>query len=163
MEFKKLMTAVALFGALSFGATAVSANTGALTNLKATSGLAVTQGCVACHVGATATTAPNTSRNSFGTAFKATSPKPNYTFTTANWDALKVLNSDSDANGTNLAELTAETNPGIDQSATTTTTTTTTTSSSGGGGGCIASAATTPLMMVLAMLTLGFFVRRKKD
>lgn len=34
---------------------------------------------------------------------------------------------------------------------------------SSSSGGCVTSAATTPLMMVLAMLTLGFFVRRKKD
>jgi len=33
----------------------------------------------------------------------------------------------------------------------------------GSSGGCVTSAATTPLMMILAMLTLGFFVRRKKD
>jgi len=34
---------------------------------------------------------------------------------------------------------------------------------SSSGGGCVTSSATTPLMMVLAMLSLGFFVRRKKD
>ena len=42
------------------------------------------------------------------------------------------------------------------------TTTTTTSSSSSSSGGCITSAVATPLMMVLAMLSLGFFVRRKK-
>ena len=36
-------------------------------------------------------------------------------------------------------------------------------SSSGGGGGCLTASVSTPLMMVFAMLTLGFFVRRKKD
>ena len=36
-------------------------------------------------------------------------------------------------------------------------------SSSSSSGGCVASSVTTPLMMVLAMLSLGFFVRRKKD
>ncbi len=39
---------------------------------------------------------------------------------------------------------------------------TTTTTSSSSGGGCVTSSVTTPLMMVLAMLSLGFFVRRKK-
>jgi len=159
MKLKKTITIITALGTLSFGGMTASANTPAVGTLGTTSGLSITQGCTTCHTGATTSALGSSGsvRNAFGTAFKVTSNKTNnYAITTAQWDALKVLDSDGDG-ADNLKELTDGTNPGVSSSATTATT-----SSGGSSGGCVTSTVTTPLMMVLGMLTLGFFVRRKK-
>jgi len=141
MKFKQLMTAVALLGAMSFGASSASANTGAAAAFDAH--YVKNSSCTLCHTGLPGT------RLALGNAWLANGGTKNAGPTTqAQWDALDV-NADIVAGGYVVDP--AWTLP------------TTTTTSSGGGGGCITDAATTPLMMVLAMLTLGFFVRRKKD
>jgi len=160
MKLKKTITAIAALGAISFGGMTASANTPAVGTLGTTSGLSITQGCTTCHTGASTTAlgSSGSARNAFGTAFKATSNKTNnYAITTAQWDALKVLDSDGDG-ATNLKEITDGTNPGVDPNASSGNT-----SSGSSGGGCMTAELTTPLMMVLGMLTLGFFVRRKKS
>ena len=139
MEFKKLMTVVALFGAMSFGASTASANTGAAADFDAH--YTVASGCTDCHTGTPGAITP------LGSAWKAAGGSKNAGPTgAAGWAALDAV-----------YEATygpVKTTP--------TTTTPAATTDSGGGGGCVTSVAT-PLTIVLAMLTLGFFVRRKKD
>jgi len=147
MEFKKIMTVAAMIGAISFGATTASAQQGALTAAIGQYGT-VPQGCVACHSDG------NGQKNTVTAAWlafggtKSTGP--------TNWAGFDAADSDNDgiANG---AEFMAGT------TAYTTVSTTPSTGGDSGGGGCVTSSVTTPLTMVLAMLTLGFFVRRKKD
>ena len=154
MEYKKLMSAAALMAAMSFGSTTASAETLALTNLtNMMSPTPLQTSCATCHTSST-----TGALNLFGDAWKAKGGgKPLYTLSTINSDALGLEDSDSD--GTiNDDELNAGTNPGVAAAGTTTTT-----AASSSGGGCVTGSVTTPLTMVLAMLTLGFFVRRKKD
>ena len=142
MEFKKLMSAAALIGAMSFGASTASADTGAAAAFDAH--YVNNSTCVSCHLGT-----PGTLTN-LGLDWKAAGGTKKAGPGAAGWATLDATYADSFG--------------GVDTTAATTTTpTTTTTSSDSGGGGCVASSATTPLMMVLAMLTLGFFVRRKKS
>ena len=138
---KKIITAAAIAGALTMGATTASALQAAADAFNAHYTVQDTT-CTTCHAGAAA---PKT-HTAFGNDWLANGgTKSTGPATAAGWDALdaKYLNTYGPVKSTWTAP-----------------TTTTTTSDS--GGGCVTSAATTPLMMVLAMLTLGFFVRRKK-
>ena len=158
---KKIILSAAIAGTLTMGATTASAqyayvakvNTALGGSLNAADG----SGCLACH-GGTNNSTGDKGVTPFATLWKNTVGSPAAaTLTTAMTDALRLADSDGDGTD-NATEAAAGTN--FWGSTTTTTTTTTTTSDS--GGGCVTSAATTPLMMVLAMLSLGFFVRRKK-
>ena len=158
---KKIILSAAMLGALSLSANIASATPTALNNFNTNYTTSVTS-CALCHT--TADGNANSALNAFGSDFKAAGGgKPNYA---PNFTALDAMDSDGDGT-TNGAEIAAGTAPGgngtlASPTSTATTTTTTPSSSGGGGGGCIASSVTTPLMMVLAMLSLGFFVRRKK-
>jgi len=142
MKFKQLMSAVAFVGAISFGATSASATQDAYDiNLKAVYPN-TTVSCFICHTGTPGSMRP------YGNAYTAAGGAKSGT--TAAIQTIDTQDADSDSI-TNGAEILANTDPNPASTA------------GGGGGGCITDAATTPLMMVLAMLTLGFFVRRKKD
>jgi len=152
MNLKKIVTTAAITGALTMSASVASAMPTAQTNFN-THYNVNTSSCAICHT--TADGYKNKARNSFGDAFKnAGGGKPNYMPTS--WTSLDATY------GATIAAGNAPAGNGT-LAAPTSTATTTTSSSSSGGGGCVASSATTPLMMVLAMLSLGFFVRRKKD
>ena len=156
---KKIITAAAIAGALSLSVNIASATPTALSNFNTNYGTSVTS-CALCHT--TADGNANPARNAFGADFK--NAGGGKTLYMPNWTTLDGMNSGGLASPNNGAVIAAGnapaggtlTNPAVSA-------TTTTPSSGGGGGGCIASSATTPLMMVLAMLSLGFFVRRKKD
>ncbi|MDQ7003934.1 MAG: hypothetical protein Q9N67_02990 [Ghiorsea sp.] len=134
-------------GAVSLSATTASAQQGALDALNIGFGSNLTS-CSVCH-----TTAP--ALNTFGDAWrtagglKAGSGLVNFT---------TLGDADIDGDGINNRD---EAVAGTLQDGLATATATTTTTDS--GGGCVTSSVTTPLMMVLAMLSLGFFVRRKKS
>ncbi len=137
---KKIITAAAIVGALTMGVSAANA-TSTAQGLFNDRYLNDDTACNTCHASALSTTA-----NAVGQAWlgaggtKTTAP--------TDWAAFETA--------------AGQTFGGVDPNWTAPTTTTTTTTTSDSGGGCVTSAATTPLMMVLAMLTLGFFVRRKK-
>ncbi len=153
---KKIVLSAAMLGALSISANTASATPTALANFNANYGTSVTS-CALCHT--TADGNANPALNAFGADFKtAGGAKPNYAPTFATLDGMNSGGLATPDNGTVIAAGNA---PAGGTLAAPTVTTTPTSSSS--GGGCIASVATTPLMMVLAMLSLGFFVRRKKD
>ncbi len=138
---KKIITAAAIAGALTMGATTASALAGAQTAFNAHYTVQDTN-CTTCHAGAAA---PKT-HTAFGNDWLANGgTKSTGPATAAGWDALdaKYLNTYGPVKSTWVAPTAAP--------------------AGSSGGGCIASSATTPLMMVLAMLSLGFFVRRKKD
>jgi len=143
---KKIITAAAITGALTMGATTASANTGAMTAAKGHYA-SVGASCKTCHADG------NGQKNVVTAAWKTAGGTSMSAPT--NWTAFDTADSDGDGTS-NKAEIEAGTAPYTKPSSTAT-------STSDGGGGCIASSATTPLMMVLAMLSLGFFVRRKKD
>lgn len=159
MKFKKLITASAMLGALSVGATTASAQQLALTNFNANYGTTVTS-CALCH---TAATGAGGALNTFGSNFKtAGGTKTLYMPTWATLDGM-----DADGDGTNNgAQIAAGNAPAGNGTLAAVTETfpggATPPAAGGGGGGCVTGAATTPLMMVLAMLSLGFFVRRKQ-
>jgi hypothetical protein len=141
MNLKNIITTAAIAGALTMGANTASALTGAQTDFNAHYTVQDTN-CTTCHAGSAA---PKT-HTAFGNDWLASGGTKNAGPTTAaGWDALdaKYLAT----YGPVKASWTAPVAPAPSSS----------------GGGCIASSATTPLMMVLAMLSLGFFVRRKKD
>ncbi len=142
---KKITTAVAIAGALTMGATTASALQSAADAFNAHYTVqADTTTCLTCHNGAAA---PKT-HTAFGNDWLANGgTKSAGPTTAAGWTALdaKYLNTYGPVKSTWVAP------------------TTTTTATSSSGGGCVTSTATTPLMMVLAMLSLGFFVRRKKS
>ncbi len=143
---KKIILSAAMLGAMSLSANTASANTGAQAAFNAHYTVQDTT-CTTCH---TSSVTPKTTHTAFGTDWLANGGTKNAGPTTAaGWDALdaKYLNTYGPVKSTWTAP---------------TTTTTPSSSGGGGGGGCIASSATTPLMMVLAMLSLGFFARRKK-
>ncbi len=154
---KKIILSAAMLGALSLSANTASAKPTALNNFNAHYGTSVTS-CALCHT--TADGNANTARNAFGADFK--NAGGGKTLYMPNWTTLDGMNSGGLASPNNGAVIAAGNapaggtlaNPAVSA---------TTPSSSSSGGGCIASSATTPLMMVLAMLSLGFFVRRKKD
>ncbi len=134
MEFKKLMSAAVLLGAVSMGAATASAQQAYYNNLTSIYGAKTA--CYVCH-----DSTGKSGWTTFGADFAARPHKADNG--TAAFGQL---------DSTYGAQLTAGTLPQA-----------TTTSSGGGGGGCVTSSITTPLTMALAMLTLGFFVRRKKD
>ena len=154
---KKIITAAAIAGALTMGANTASAEPTAITTFNANYGTTISN-CAVCH---TTSTGSGGARNAFGDNFKtAGGVKSAYT---PNWTSLDAM--DADADGTlNGAEIAAGNAPaGNGTLASPTDIATTPAPTSGGGGGCVTSSVTTPLMMVLAMLSLGFFVRRKKS
>ena len=139
---KKIITAAAIAGALTMGATTASAKAGAQAAFNAHYTVKDTA-CTTCH---TSSVTPKTTHTAFGNDWLANGgTKDAGPTTAAGWDALdaKYLNTYGPVEPTWVAP----TAPPAGSS----------------GGGCIASSAPTPLMMVLAMLSLGFFVRRKKD
>ncbi len=145
---KKIILTAAMLGAVAMSATSASANTGAATAFDAH--YLNNSNCATCH---TSTFTPATTLTAIGTAWKVNGGTKDAGPTTqAQWDTL-----DGDAAIT-TAGFTKD--PSWTLPAATTTPVET---SDGGGGGCITSSVTTPLMMVLAMLSLGFFVRRKKS
>ncbi|MDX8382137.1 MAG: hypothetical protein R8M14_08515 [Ghiorsea sp.] len=151
MKLKKTITAIAVLGALSVGAATANAQVRYIAEVNTALGSSynTSSDCIICH------SAANNSGGDKGvTAFAAVWKGLASTSTIG---ALTSGTSLSAADQTTLANATAPTT-----TATTTTTTTTDTGSSSSGG-CVTSAVTTPLMMFLGMLTLGFFVRRKKD
>ncbi len=143
MEFKKLMTAAAMIGAMSFGASTASAD----STVKAVfDGIypSNTNSCYICHTG---TPGPLTA---YGSAYKnAGGPKVanNAANVTAATDAINAIDAQF------ATQIANNTLPDAAPAA----------GGGGGGGGCVTSSITTPLTMALAMLVLGFFVRRKKD
>jgi len=161
MKLKKTITIIAALGALSFGAMNAQAEALALSNFNGNYGTTVTS-CALCHTSASPTSA-NKARNAFGTDFKtAGGSKSAYV---ANYTTLDTMDSDGDLtlNGAQIAAGNAPAGNGTLASPTATATAAASTSSGGSSGGCVTAAVTTPLMMVLGMLTLGFFVRRKKS
>ena len=135
MEFKKLMSAVALMGAMFASSGTASAQQAYYNVLTATYGTKTA--CYVCH-----DTTGKSGFTTFGTAFSNIAHKQdNGVAAYAQLDA------------TYGAELTAGTLPQASSSG----------GAAGGGGGCVTDSIATPLTMALAMLTLGFFVRRKKD
>ncbi len=144
---KKIILTAAMLGSLSLGATTASALQGALDTLNAHYGTNLTA-CTTCH-----TTAP--ALNVFGAAYLAAGGDKTGTIA-PNWAVLDAGDADGDG-VTNADEFAAGTDPAVNPNATSTAAT-----SSSSSGGCITASAATPLMMVLAMLSLGFFVRRKK-
>jgi len=137
MEFKKLMTAVAILGVMSFGATTASAKQGANDAFNAH--YVTDAGCLECH------DSNGNNKTALGNAWKSAGgtqdagPK-----TASGWATL---------------DATYETAYGGIES---TWTEPAAVAPSDDGGGCVTSTLATPLMMVLTMLTLGFFVRRRK-
>ena len=156
---KKIILSAAMLGALSLSVSTASAEPTAITTFNTNYGTNISS-CAVCHT--TADGNANSARNAFGADFKtAGGGKPNYTPV---WATLDGMNSGGLAvpdNGTVIGNGNAP--AGGTLANPTVSATTPTTPSGGGGGGCVASSATTPLMMVLAMLSLGFFVRRKKS
>ncbi len=164
---KKIILTAAMLGAVSFSATTASASstymsTGGIVDQKYP-GANLTNSCNICHTGAPGT------MTSYGNQFKNV---PGGTGggagTVAALTAIDGLDADGDGipNGTEITNATGTNSLDVITNVTTgaTTTTDTGTSDTGSsGGGCVTSSVTTPLMMVLAMLSLGFFVRRKKD
>ena len=135
---KKIITAAVIAGALTMGATTASALAGAQTAFNAHYTVQDTN-CTTCH---TSTATPKTTHTAFGNDWLANGGTKSAGPAQAGWDVL-------DAKYTSTYGPVKATTP--------------TTPTSDGGGGCIASSATTPLMMALVMLSLGFFVRRKKS
>ena len=155
MNLKKIVTTAAILGAVTFSASTASAQSAYVADLTLI-GSALTSAdansCLACHSGA------NNSAGDKGVTPFADDYKVGVaifgSITAIEATALGALDSDGDGidNATEAAA-------GSDFWGTVATTT----ASSSSSGGCITSSVTTPLMMVLAMLSLGFFVRRKKD
>jgi uncharacterized low-complexity protein len=157
MNLKNIITTAAIASALTMGATTASAHPTALANFNTNYGTSVIS-CALCHT--TADGNANSALNAFGQDFKnAGGGRPNYAPNFVTLDGMNSGGLASPDNGTVIRNNNAPAGGTLANPAVTAATTT----PSSGGGGCIASAATTPLMMVLAMLSLGFFVRRKKD
>jgi len=126
------------------------ADTPALVNLGAYSGVnPIVTSCATCHTSAPAL-------NAFGLEFLSLGGSKATGYVLALTAQNTLFGGDTDNDGIkNLAELQAGTNPAGDAA-----------SAPPGQAsvtGCVSSALSTPLMMVFAMLSLGFFVRRKKD
>jgi len=127
------------------------ADTPALINLQTYSGVnPIVTSCATCHTSAPAL-------NAFGLEYLTLggTKAAGYVLALSAQNTL-LITGDTDNDGIkNLAELQAGTNPAGDAA-----------SAPPGQAsvtGCVSSALSTPLMMVFAMLSLGFFVRRKKD
>lgn len=142
---KKTVLTIGLATLLALGATSASANTGAL-GAAAGHYAAVPASCLACHADG------NGQKNTITAAWLAAGGTSMSAPT--NWVTFDTADSDGDGTS-NKAEIEAG-------SVAYSTATTATGSDGDGGGGCVAASVTTPSMMVLAMLSLGFFVRRKK-
>lgn len=135
---KKIITTAAMIAAVSFGAMSASANVGAGAAFDAH--YVSNSNCFSCHTGTPGTLIQ------LGIDWKAQGGgKDSGPTTVAGWD--------------NLDALYSTTYGGVEPTWVAPAAATASTSS----GGCVTSSATTPLMMVLAMLALGFFVRRKKS
>ncbi len=149
---KKIITAAAIAGALTMGATTASAQAAYLPELNTAIGSNYTD-CLACH--STAGGGTDNGVTPLAASWKTIAGSP-AALPLSTTQQTSLANADSDGDGvSNAQEILDGTDPNVDPNAVV--------ASSSGGGGCVTSAATTPLMMVLAMLTLGFFVRRKKD
>ena len=141
---KKAVLTIGLVTLLTLGVTSASANTGALSAAVGHYA-AVPASCMACHADGNGQKSTITAAwlAAGGTSMSAP----------ANWATFDTA--DSDGDGTpNKVEIEAGS---VAYS---------TTTAAGGdteGGGCVVTSVTTPLMMVLTMLSLGFFVRRKKN
>ena len=162
MNLKKIVTTAAMLSALTLSANTASAEPPALGTFNANYTTAVTN-CLLCH---TTSTAAGGVLNSFGLNFKtAGGTKPAYG---PNFGALDVMDADGDGTD-NKTQIVAGNAPAGNGTLTAFTVPAAAPAPAapggggGGGGGCVTSSVTTPLMMVLAMLSLGFFVRRKKD
>ncbi|MDX8384400.1 MAG: hypothetical protein R8M45_09985 [Ghiorsea sp.] len=145
MEFKKLMGAALMLGAITFGATTASANQGASDAFNAH--FTTSAACTTCHANSSK---PIGVFSAIGLAWRTNTGTANAGPTTqAGWDAL-----DADTAATmylpvlSTWSFTPPTNNDNNDS---------------GSGGCVTSSVATPLMMFLAILSFGFFVRRKKD
>jgi len=155
MNLKTIITSAAIAGALTMGATTASAQALALTNFNANYKTTVTS-CALCHT--TATTTSGT-LNTFGLNFKTAGGAKNAYM--PNWGNLDGM--DADGNGTSNGSQIAAGDAPAGNGTLTAIKDIVVDGGGSSGGGCVASSVTTPLMMVLAMLSLGFFVRRKKD
>ena len=144
MEFKKIMSAVALMGAMTLASGTASAKGTYWDEWELQFSSGGTTGCYVCH------DTSNSSFNAFGTLFKGTSHKTAAALTSAVTNVGNTINPDT--NNTYGTDWAAGSLPSVSSGG-----------SSGGGGGCVTTSIATPLTMALAMLTLGFFVRRKKD
>ncbi|MDQ7057320.1 MAG: hypothetical protein Q9N62_02235 [Ghiorsea sp.] len=157
MNLKKIVTTAAVLSALTMGATTASAEAPALANFNKNYTTTVSD-CLLCH---TASTGAGGVLNLFGANFKAAGGTK--TAYMPNWGTLDGM--DADNNGTfNGAQIAAGDAPAGNGTlaAFTVPSSASSTAAPSSGGGCVTSSVTTPLMMVLAMLSLGFFVRRKK-
>jgi len=155
MNLKKILTTAAILGAVTFSASTASAQSAYVADLSQI-GFTLTaangDSCLACHASAWNATNKDKGVTPFAADYKL--GVATFSAITAG-EALALGLKDSDGDGIdNATEAAAGTNFwGVVPSA----------PASSGGGGCVTSSVTTPLMMVLAMLSLGFFVRRKKD
>lgn len=152
MNLKKIVTTAAILGAVTFSASTASAFGAYLPEVNKALVSNYTD-CLVCH--STAAGGTDKGVTPIATTWKnlglVTAVKP---LSQANLDALAAADSDGDG-VSNAQEIIDGTDPNVDPNAIIT--------ASSGGGGCVTSSVTTPLMMVLAMLSLGLFVRRKKD
>ncbi|MDQ6988876.1 MAG: hypothetical protein Q9M19_03260 [Mariprofundaceae bacterium] len=163
MEFRKLMAAAALMAVVSFGASTASASTAYMNDGEIFDqkypGAHLTNSCLFCHTGTPG------AMTSYGDQFKAAGGSGGGNGTLAQLTAIDGKDADGDniANGTEITNATGTNNLDVITNVTTGQVTTTADSDSSGGGGCMTASAATPLMMFLGLLSLGFFVRRKKD
>jgi len=140
MDIKKIITTTALFGAISLGATTASALQAAQDAFNAHYTVQVGD-CLTCHAGAAA---PKT-HTQFGTDWIANGGTKNTGPT--GWTALDAMYLSTYGPVKSTPTAAAATTAATDAAA---------------SGGCMTTTLTAPLMMVLGMLSLGFFVRRKK-
>jgi len=154
MNLKKIVTTAAVLSALSIGATAASASTaymstGGIVDQKYP-GANITNSCFICHTGTPG------AMTSYGNQFKNVGGTGGGLGTVAQLTAIDGLDADGDgiSNGTEIMNATGTGNTDVIVNPN---------APADSSGGCVTSSVTTPLMMVLAMLSLGFFVRRKKD
>lgn len=147
---KCLLTAAASGIMLALSPMMAHANTQALINLEAYSGVTpITTSCSTCH-----TTAP--ALNAFGVEYFSLGGNKNTNYVLSATAQSTLFAADTDNDGVNnLAELQAGTNPAGSGA-------TSSTSGTASVTGCVSNSLSTPLMMVLAMLSLGFLARRKK-
>ena len=141
MKSKQLFTAVSTLLFLlagSFSANATSAQKDAFNSLYPAA--ASKTACTVCHTGSP------TPFTAYGTAYMGVGGSAN---PTASMQAIENMDPDGDGK-TFLDEINAGTIAPISQGTASTT-------------GCLSSTIVTPLSLALAMLALGFFVRRKKD
>ncbi|MDQ6977108.1 MAG: hypothetical protein Q9M75_03245 [Ghiorsea sp.] len=156
MNLKKIVTTAAIAGALTMGAAVANASTvymdvGGIVDQKYP-GANITNSCFICHTGTPG------AMTSYGNQFKNVGGTGGGLGTVAQLTAIDGLDADGDGTttGTEITNATGTGNTDVIVNPNAP-------AASSSGGGCVTSSVTTPLMMVLAMLSLGFFVRRKKD